>query len=323
MAQHPTSAELRTAIQALIDALTVGVAPQASTDIFTCFDPQALEGDPYLTPESLQDVLATLTAADIPTLERALVAIDAHERAWLGFKIVTDPAAAVNSVDTAVVNIQGKGQGSADAQHGIFVATYDKEIVFSRPYSDRDKFQMLDITRGPQMHNEQYAGVAWLSLSLEPVSRVFILGAGTVGSCVEKTAHDVGFETVAVDYDQEYLNPQRFPLSQRVLIASFEQIPDLGVTSDDYVLVLTRGHMHDPEALLYGVKSPACYVGMMGCLEKNERVFDLAQAAGVPRETLEATHTPIGLRFGAKTPPELALSIVSELIQVRNDRRKY
>jgi xanthine dehydrogenase accessory factor len=181
---------------------------------------------------------------------------------------------------------------------------------------------MLDITRGPQMHNEQYAGVAWLSVPLEPVSRVFIMGAGTVGSCVEKTAQDVGFATVAVDYDPEYLNAERFPLSRRVLIDGFDAFPDLGITEDDYVLVLTRGHMYDPEALIYGVSSPACYVGMMGCLEKNQRVFDMAEAAGIPRAKLEATHTPIGLRFGAKTPPELAISIVAELIQVRYDRRK-
>ncbi|NLG10856.1 MAG: XdhC/CoxF family protein [Coriobacteriaceae bacterium] len=314
--------KLYATIQAMIDDLNNNITPKADATAFPCFNEMALQGNPDITPAMLDAVLATLTPADIPTLQRALIAIENKEQAWLGFKIVTDPCVVRNSEDTEVVGVKGKGAGSADDQHGIFFATEDKEIVFSRPYSNRDSFQMLDITRGPQMHNEQYAGVAWLSESLEPASRVFILGAGTVGSCVEKTAHDVGFATVAVDYDSEYLNEQRFPLSKRVLISSFTDIPDLGITEDDYVLVLTRGHMYDPEALIFGVVSQAGYVGMMGCLEKNQRVFDMIEAAGTPRATLEATHTPIGLRFGAKTPPELAISIVAELIQVRHDKRK-
>lgn len=317
-----TGEQLRTTIQAMISALEAGQVSRASNGIFSCFSEQALEGNPDVTPASLDVVLAALTAADIPTLQRALTAIDNREQAWLGFKVVTDPSIVTDSEDTAVVGLIGKGAGSADDQHGIFFATEDKEIVFSRAFSDRDRFQMLDITRGPQMHNEQYAGVAWLSQSLTPISRIFIMGAGTVGACVEKTAHDVGFETVAVDYDPEYLNAERFPLSQRVLIPSFQAIPDLGVSEDDYVLVLTRGHMYDPEALIYGVGSSAGYVGMMGCLEKNQRVFDIAETAGISRAKLDATHTPIGLRFGAKTPPELAISIVAELIQVRDGRRK-
>jgi len=309
-------------IQALIDELQRNVTPTADADAFPCFSELALQGNPDITPAALDAVLSTLTMADIPTLQRALTAIEKKEQAWLGFKIVTDPSVACDSEDTEVVAVTGKGAGSADSQHGIFFATEDKEIVFSRHYSSRDRFQMLDITRGPQMHNEQYAGIAWLSESLEPKSRVIIMGAGTVGSCVEKTAHDVGFKTVAVDYDCEYLNAQRFPLSERVLISSFADIPDLEITEDDFVLVLTRGHMYDPEALIFGVRSQAGYVGMMGCLEKNQRVYDMAEAAGIPRATLEQTHTPIGLRFGAKTPPELAISIVAELIQVRHDRRK-
>jgi xanthine dehydrogenase accessory factor len=61
---------------------------------------------------------------------------------------------------------------------------------------------------------------------------------------------------------------------------------------------------------------------MMGSAEKNRRVFELAEKAHVDRAALEATHTPIGLKFGAKSPTELAMSVVAELIQVRHGRRK-
>jgi xanthine dehydrogenase accessory factor len=313
---------LRQTLAAIKDALVAGERPKAEAEELPCFTAQALEGNPDVSPEDIARVLDSLGPADIPTFEAALDALDAAAPAWLGFKIVTDPALALDSEDTAVVGMKGAGEGSADALCGVFVATEDKRIVFSRPYSKRDGFQMLDITRGPHMHNEQYAGVAWLSIPLDRSGVVYIFGAGEVAHFIERMALDCDFETVVIDDDAAYLNEERLPLSRRVLIDSFESIPDLGITPADYVLVLTRGHMYDPEALTYGVTTGAHYVGMMGCLEKNERVFDFAEANGVPREKLEATHTPIGLKFGAKTPAELALCIVAELVKVRHDRRK-
>jgi xanthine dehydrogenase accessory factor len=313
---------LRQTLVAIRDALAEGKRPEATAEDFYCFDAKALEGNPDVSPDSLAVILDSLGPADLPTFEAALAKLDAGETAWLGFKVVTDPSRVLDSEDTAVVGMSGAGQGSADAQHGVFVASEDKQIVFSRPYSKRDTFQMLDITRGPHMHNEQYAGVAWLSIPLKRGGIAYIFGAGEVTHFIERMARDCDFETVVLDDDPAYLNAERLPLSRRILIDTFADIPDLGVTADDFVLVLTRGHMHDPEALIYGVQTDAHYVGMMGCLEKNGRVFDLAEKKGVAREKLEATHTPIGLKFGAKTPAELALCIVAELVSVRYERRK-
>ena len=327
IASTPSTAGLRAVCERIAVALRSGRTPVVAPEEVPCFEPAALRGDPNVSPDSLKQVLAALTEADAPTLERAIAAIDGNERAWLGFKIVSDPAAALDSEDTDVVALRGKGMGSADARPGIFLVVNptlgrDAEVVFSRPTSKRDWFQMLDVTRGPTMHDEQYAGVAWKSVPLFHRERVFLLGAGTVAAEVERVASMVDFETIVVDHDPAYLNQERFPRSNRILIDTFESIPDLGITPEDYVCVLTRGHMYDPEALVYGIRSGAGYVGMMGCAEKNERVFELAQREHIDRATLEATHTPIGLRFGAKTPTELAMAVVAELIQVRHDRRK-
>jgi xanthine dehydrogenase accessory factor len=313
---------LEQTLTALRDALVAGETPQATPEELPCFTAKALEGNPNVAPDYLAHILGALDRSDIPTFEFALEKLRYGEPAWLGFKIVTDPVFAVDSADTAVMGIEGKGQGSADALPGVFVATEDKEIIFGRTYSVRDRFQMLDITRGPHMHSEQYAGVTWLSLPLVGSGAVYIFGAGEVAHYIERMARDCDFETVVIDDDATYLNEQRLPLSRRVLIDSFAAIPPLGIGAADYVLVLTRGHMYDPEALIYGVRAQARYVGMMGCLEKNERVFAMAQAEGIAREQLEATHTPIGLKFGAKTPAELALCIVAELVKVRHEARR-
>lgn len=314
---------MREALQAMIAALEAGAVPQADPDDFPCFSEEALANSVGIRPVDLGVVLQGLTTDDIPTLQEAICAYDSDACAWLGFKIVTDPDAAVDSEDTEVVGIKGKGEGSADALPGIFVAYEDKRIVCARPYSERDRFQMLDITRGPHMHNEQYVGVAWLSVPLRRSGRVFMFGAGEVPLWTARTAHDVGFDVTVLDCDDAYLNEERFPHARRVLLADFGHLEErgLGITEQDYVLVLTRGHMHDPEALVFGIRTGAHYVGMMGCATKNRRVFELAEKSGVTWEQLEATSSPIGLKFGAKTPPELALCIVAELIQDRHARR--
>ena len=313
---------LQQTITAIRDALVEGNRLDATPEELPCFTALALEGNPHITPGYLRVILDSLGPADISTFNAALEALQMNKPAWLGFKIITDPKLAVDSEDTSVVNISGEGEGSADALPGVFVATEDKQIIFSRPYSPRDGLQMLDITRGPHMHSEQYKGVTWLSLPLKRTGIVYIFGAGEVSHYLERMAQDCDFETVVIDYDEEYLNENRLPLSRRVFVESFKNIPDLGITKEDYVLVLTRGHMYDPETLTYGIKSGAQYVGMMGNAMKNEKVFNFAIEKGITRGQLEATHTPIGLKFGAKTPAELALCIVAELIQVRSEKRK-
>jgi len=334
---------LKEALESMAAALRAGERPQATPEEIPCFSADALAGHPHAEPGDLQKVLASLSAADIPTLEAAIDALAGWDEwaasgagaqggagcepqmaAWLGFKLVTDAAKATDSEDTRVVGIQGPGAGSADALPAVFVAYEDSRIVCSRPYSKRDQLQMLDVTRGPHMHSEQYEGVAWLSLPLERSGRVFIIGAGEVPLWVARYAHDVGFATTVLDYDAAYLTAERFPDAERVLLPGFADLPKAGlqISERDYVLVLTRGHMYDPEAIVYGIRSGAHFTGMMGCAMKNERVFTLAEDAGVSAVQLEATHSPVGLRFGAKTPPELAMCIVAELIQDRYNRRR-
>ncbi|MDR2492706.1 MAG: XdhC family protein [Coriobacteriales bacterium] len=323
-----TPALLVDALDELASALREGTKPLVSACIrqaFSCFDEEVLAGDPDISPQDLDMIVASLSPEDLPTLLRAREAVVGNEHAWLGFKIVTDPKRVCDSEDTAVAGFAGTGCGSADARPGVFFATQDKQIVFGRDYSARDRKQMLDITRGPHMHSTQYAGVVWASIPLEAQGRVIMFGAGDVSSELALLAHRCGFAgTVVVDNDESYLTASRFALSERVLVSDFDAIGDLGVTPSDYLCVLTRGHMHDPEALAYALATPAGYIGMMGSAGKNERVYELVEERGVELSKVAAgrVHAPIGIRFGGKTPPELAVSIVAQLIQVRDDRRK-
>ena len=311
----------RTVIENIIASLKAGETPQMTVEDFPPFSAEATSGNDHLGPDDLPVIAQSLGAADIATFERALQAFDAGELAWLGFKVVYDPRLATSNVDNQVTKKYGE-QGSADGEPLVFFCNDAKEIVASRDVSPRDLFQMKDVTRGPSMHNEQFEGLIWASVPLfEPV-RVWLLGASDVACELEKLANHVGFATVAVDYDRSYLNEERFPLSERIVFdEGFDGLADLKASPSDYVCVLTRGHMFDPEGCVWAVREGVHYVGMMGCAGKNNRVHDLVVSQGVTEEQWDAVKRPIGLKFGAKTPAELAIAIVAELIDVRYRER--
>ncbi len=302
--------------------LRAGRAVELSVEDFPCFSAQALAGNAHVSPDDLGKLGAALTAADAPVFERAARAMDEGDLAWLGFKIVWDAAAAQANTDNEVTKKYGD-VGSADGQGAVFFCNDAKEIVSARTPSPRDVFQMKDVTRGPSMHNEQFEGLTWLSVPLFDQVRVWLLGASDAAAEVSALAAHVGFAVTAVDYDPAYLSPERFPDATRVLLegGNFDGLASLTPAPGDYVCVLTRGHMFDPDSCVWAVRHGVHYVGMMGCKGKNSTVHDLVIARGASEEQWERIKRPIGLKFGAKTPAELAIAIVAELVDVRYRQR--
>lgn len=313
---------IRDAIAAVVADLQAGKTPTLSPENFPCFSVEATEGNEHVDPSYLDMLAASLTAADLPTFERALRAMDEGDLAWLGFKIVYDADEAQRNTDNEVTKKYGD-TGSADGEPLVFFCNDAKEIVASRPYSSRDTFQMKDVTRGPSMHNEQFEGLTWASTPLFDQVHVWLLGASDAASEVAALADHVGFAVTVVDYDEAYVSEARFPSARRIVLpgGNFDALDDLDCAPEDYVCVLTRGHMFDPEGCVWGTSHHAHYVGMMGCAGKNDRVHDLVLAAGATEDDWARVKRPIGLKFGAKTPAELAIAIVAELVDVRYRQR--
>ena len=141
----------REVLTAIIADLEQGKTPRLSTDDFPAFSEAATAGNEHLSPDDLQVIAHSLTAADIPTFERALRALDEGDLAWLGFKVVYDPAVAQAKSGAGFTKDYGE-VGSADGEPLVFFCNDAKEIVASRTPSPRDLFQMKDVTRGPSMH---------------------------------------------------------------------------------------------------------------------------------------------------------------------------
>ena len=149
--------------------------------------------------------------------------------------------------------------------------------------------------------------------------RLLIVGAGHVGQKVAQLAAEVDFDVWVVDDRQEYCNPERFPQAGRLIVGAIDTaLSGLEIDRSTYCLIVTRGHNHDEEALYHLAETQAAYVGMIGSHRKIRLILDDLLAEGISQEALSRVYAPLGFDIGSQTVPEIAISILAELIAHRN-----
>ena len=132
-------------------------------------------------------------------------------------------------------------------------------------------------------------------------------------------ARGLGFRRVIADDREEYLKAEHFDEGVEMVHCPHSyagQLPD--VDEQTFVVIVTRCHETDREILARLGSASLAYVGMIGSRRKVETVLAHLEAKGIPRSRLSHLHAPVGLEIGARTPQEIALSILAELVAVRN-----
>ena len=154
---------------------------------------------------------------------------------------------------------------------------------------------------------------------LLPKPLLVIVGGGHIGQAVAVQANLVGFEIVVIDDRPEFADPARFPENVTVQCGPIgEQVGDFPIAADTYLVIATRSHQHDAEALAACLHRPAAYIGMIGSRRKVALLRQDFVASGRATDAeFDRVHAPIGLDIGARTVPEIATSIVAQLIAVR------
>lgn len=147
---------------------------------------------------------------------------------------------------------------------------------------------------------------------------LLLIGAGHVAVPLGKLAHLLGFRIVVFDDRAEYANRDRFPQAEEVLVEDFETgLRALDITPNTWVVIATRSHESDATALRAVIESPATYIGLLGSRRKVSLIFKALREEGVEEEQLARVYAPVGLDLGAETPEEIALSIMAEIIMLR------
>jgi xanthine dehydrogenase accessory factor len=162
-------------------------------------------------------------------------------------------------------------------------------------------------------------GVAYLPVL--PRITLLIVGGGHVGQAVAKLASEVDFDVWVLDDRERYASQERFPTAERRIVGDIgvslkELAPSL--TPSFYSIIVTRGHAHDEEALYHLATTRASYVGLIGSKRKIRLIYEDLRAKHIPEEALTRVHAPLGFAIGSQTVPEIAISIVAELIAWRN-----
>jgi xanthine dehydrogenase accessory factor len=156
---------------------------------------------------------------------------------------------------------------------------------------------------------------------LEPLiapSHLCIFGAGHISTALSRLGKMVGFRVTVFDDRAEFANPQRFPDADEIVVKPFEEIfYDYLFGENDFIAVITRGHLYDHQIIRQILKTTPAYVGMIGSRQKRGIIFRALRKEGFPEALIRSIHTPIGLDIQAETPEEIAVSITAELISVR------
>jgi xanthine dehydrogenase accessory factor len=163
---------------------------------------------------------------------------------------------------------------------------------------------------------------AELFLEVVPPPPVLIIVGGVhIAVALTPLAKGLGYRTVVVDPRPALGTEARFPTADQIV----SDWPDdalvrLGLTQATAVAVLTHDPKLDDPALRVALPSPAFYVGALGSRKTQERRLKRLAEAGVSGEHLARLHAPIGLDLGGRSPEEIALSVMAQIVAARNGR---
>jgi xanthine dehydrogenase accessory factor len=134
----------------------------------------------------------------------------------------------------------------------------------------------------------------------------------------------VDFKVVLVDDREEFASPKKVPEADQIHVIGFQDASShLLLDEDSYVVIVTRGHAHDKTVLAQALRTNAGYIGMIGSRRKIKLIFESLLTEGFTREDLQRVHAPIGLPIGGETPQEIGMSIVAQMVELRNRKDSF
>jgi len=161
-----------------------------------------------------------------------------------------------------------------------------------------------------------------LEVYVEPVlpkPTILIVGGGHVGSAVAHLANWLGFRVLVSDDREEFCTPESNPDADAFYPVKMDRLPEqVNISSQTYIVLTTRGATVDVEGLPVLLRSRAGYIGVIGSRRRWKITRKALEEAGVPKEALDRIHSPMGLELNAETPEEIAVSIMAEIIMLRN-----
>lgn len=224
-------------------------------------------------------------------------------------------------------NLQQKSNLLATVLEGEVAGTryfwVDGELLGYTGTGEVNEELKTQVTETPQSGIYEIEGQKFFIEHLKRQAHLVICGGGHVSQQVIKLAGKVGFHVTVLEDRPYFADRAREAGADLVLCDAFEKsLQGIAGTPDTYFLVVTRGHRFDRACLEQILKKPYAYVGMMASRGRSALLKKQMAGDGFDRKALDEMHTPVGLSIYAETPEEIAVSIVAELIQIKNQTKK-
>ncbi len=151
-----------------------------------------------------------------------------------------------------------------------------------------------------------------------PSIHLVICGAGHIALPLSAIGKMLGYKITIIDNRKEFANKKRFPHADQILLGDHaKKLATVPMNSSTYVAIVTQGNEFDFECLKVVVKSNAGYIGVISSQPKKVKFFGRLKKAGVEEKYLKRVKIPMGLDIGAQTPCEIAISITSQMVMLK------
>ena len=152
-----------------------------------------------------------------------------------------------------------------------------------------------------------------------PPATIVVIGAGHVGKAVVHLAKWLGFRVAVSDDRPEFCNPEATPGADAYYPVPMGELPEyLKINNRTYIVITSRGSSIDAQGLPGLLESDAAYVGVIGSKRRWLTTVKALKAQGVSEEKIAGVRSPIGLELNAETPEEIAISILAEILMLKD-----
>lgn len=195
----------------------------------------------------------------------------------------------------------------------------DKEIV----YTSNNTLNWNDVIGViPESKKSQIVTVNDVRYYIEFIRKAYnvvVCGAGHISMPIIKMCKMLDLPVTVIDDRISFTNNAIREGADKVICKTFDEaLSEIEGDNGTFFIIVTRGHRYDQECLKSIIEKENAYIGMIGSKVRVRKVLDYLEEEGIDREKLDKVYTPIGLKIGAETPAEIAVSIMAQVIEVKN-----
>lgn len=214
---------------------------------------------------------------------------------------------------TTITLLEGESAGSK------VLLGPDGDLQYRSSSLGAEVAQKLSQADGERSGRQEIDGYDVLVDRHAPGPQLIIVGGVHVAMPLQAFARELGFRVALIDPRRVFATAERFPAVDQILHSYPDKaLRQIGLDGNTYLAVLTHDPKIDDPALLAALNSPVPYVGVLSSPRTHKQRLKRLHAAGLGTAQTDRIRTPIGLEIGSRTPEEIALSIMAEIVAVRS-----